>query len=72
MPFYDQALFKYRQINWQLKFCWLPQTCMLSGQRIWLKYAYCGTRLITGPGEPVVEKYWHSRLEHLIWVLKHD
>ena len=24
----------------EFKFAWLPQTCELSGKRIWLKYAY--------------------------------
>ena len=56
--------------NWQLKFAWLPHRCCLSDRFIWLKFAYRGRRFITGPGEPVIEDYWHTTTEHMIWLLK--
>jgi hypothetical protein len=59
-----------RVANWQLKFAWLPHCCCLSGRFIWLKFAYCGRKIISGPGEPVFEDYWHTTAEHLIWLLK--
>jgi hypothetical protein len=59
-----------RVSNWQLKFAWLPHRCSLSNQFIWLKFAYCGRKIISGPGEPVFEDYWHTTAEHIIWLLK--
>jgi hypothetical protein len=59
-----------RVANWQLKFAWLPHRCSLSGRFIWLKFAYCGRKIISGPGEPVIEDYWHTTTEHMIWLLK--
>lgn len=55
---------------WQLKICWLPKTCYLSGRLLWGQRAYHGERWITGPGEPVVEHYWIERDEFLLWKLK--
>lgn len=62
-PFYD------RMIGSELKFAWLPQTCHLSGKRIWLKRGYLLIRMITGPGDPIFEYRWHDKHEHLIWKL---
>lgn len=62
----------YWGLDWNLKFAWLPHACILTGKIIWLKYGYYGTRLLTGPGEPIMLEFWHSKNEHLIWTLKHD
>lgn len=62
--FYD------RMIDTELKFAWLPQKCNISGKRIWLKYGYRMTRIITGPGEPLFVYRWHDKVEHIIWKLK--
>jgi hypothetical protein len=56
--------------HWQLKFAVIPHRCAVSGHRIWLEHAYCGTRVITGPGTPVVERYWLTPAEFVIWRLK--
>ena len=63
-PFYD------RTIGTELKFAWLPQTCDISGKRIWLKFGYRLTRMILGPGDTIVEYRWHNKHEHIIWKLK--
>lgn len=57
--------------GWQLKFALLPKTCDITGKKIWFEYAYKGTAMYTGPGEPIFEHRWHDRAEHLIWRLKH-
>lgn len=62
--FYDKSL------GAQLKFAWLPQTCNITGKRIWLKFGYRLTAMWTGPGEPIYEHKWHDKLEHIIWKLK--
>jgi hypothetical protein len=59
-----------RAQNWRLTLCILPRTCFLSGRKLWGKQCYKGTRIITGPGDPVVEDYWIDRNEFLIWNLK--
>ena len=56
---------------WELKLCWLPKKCFLSGQGLWGRYAYKGARYIHGPGEPVEEVYWIDRNEFIMWRLKH-
>lgn len=62
--FYDKSL------GAELKFAWLPQTCNITGKRIWLKFGYRLTAMWTGPGEPIYEHKWHDKLEHIIWKLK--
>lgn len=69
---YEEYLEPYleRVHTWQLKFAIWPHRCAKTGNRIWLEHAYRGTRTITGPGEPVVEHFWMSRVEFVIWRLK--
>jgi hypothetical protein len=55
---------------WELCFAWRPHVCELSRKIIWLQTAYRGTRVITGPGTPVVERYWLTPAEFVIWRLK--
>jgi hypothetical protein len=61
-----------RAAYWALKFCWWPQTCFLTGKKLWGRYAYHGENWITGPGDPVVQYYWIERNEFLIWQIKKD
>ena len=62
--------FYERMIGTEYKFAWLPETCYLTGKRIWLKKAYRLTRIITGPGESIFEYRWHDKNAHIIWQLK--
>jgi hypothetical protein len=62
-PFFDKAF-------WKLKFVWFPKRCSNSGKLIWLKNAYKGTRMITGPGEPVFEYRWYEKHEYLLLKIK--
>lgn len=55
---WDDELFKRRCIGWELKLSIWPRRCHYTNKRIWLKTAYLGTALITGPGEPVFEYRW--------------
>lgn len=58
-----------RVTDWKYKLCWRPQTCFLTGKQLWGSRAYHGTRIITGPGEPVIDDYWVEKNEFLIWRL---
>jgi hypothetical protein len=66
---YD-SFYSKTMIGTELKFAWLPKTCYLTGNRIWLKKAYRMTRIITGPGESILEYRWHDKNTHIIWLLK--
>jgi hypothetical protein len=57
-------------IGAEYKFAWLPVTCYITGKRIWLKKAYRLTRIITGPGDSIIEYRWHDKNAHIIWELK--
>jgi len=61
-----------RIFDWHLHFCWLPSKCFLTNKNIWLKKCYKGTRMITGPGEPVFIDYYIDKFEFLIWQLKRN
>ena len=69
--FYDDALLGhfYWKADWKEQFAWWPQRCTKSGRRIWLEQAYRGTAVYTGPGEPAYEHHWHTKEEHLLWLL---
>lgn len=56
--------------NWELKFALVPHRCCKSQRLMWLTYAYKGTRIITGPGTPVIETFWMNKEDFIIWRLK--
>jgi hypothetical protein len=59
-PLFSQREF-FRKAHWQLRFVLWPRQCYLSDKRIWLKQAYRGTVVITGPGDPVYEYRWLTK-----------
>jgi hypothetical protein len=59
-----------RATGWKLVLCWTPKTCFLSGKRLWGTQCYKGTRVLTGPGDPIIEDYYIDKTEFLIWNLK--
>ena len=61
-----------RAQTWDIKLCLWPRKCFLTGKRLWMKYAYKGTRIITGPGDPVVYEYWVERSEFIFWNLRRE
>jgi hypothetical protein len=69
---YQEYLEPYLQRvqTWQLKFAMWPRRCAKTNQWIWFETAYRGTRIITGPGSSIVEYFWMSRTEFVIWRLK--
>ena len=62
--------YRNKYLGADLKFVWFPETCDLSGKRIWLKKGYRMTRIITGPGESIFEYRWHDKNTHIMWLLK--
>ncbi len=61
-----------RAVNWQLKYAFRPHHCHLTGKRLWFTWAYRGTYMISGPGEPIVDRIWVDRTEFLVWQLTRD
>ena len=58
-----------RARDWRLILCILPKTCHLTGKKLWGKRCYKGTRVITGPGDPVIEDYYIEKFEFMKWQL---
>ena len=59
----------YKRAQWRETFVLIPRRCDLSGRWIWGRHV-CGTRFITGPGDPVEIRIWNHRHEHTIYRLK--
>jgi hypothetical protein len=57
---------------WQLRFLWWPKRSAITGRWLWLRQVYIGTRMITGPGDPVFLFRYHEPEEHIIWRLKYN
>lgn len=62
--------FKRLCIGWQLKFCAWPRRCHYTGKILWLKYAYEGTAMLTGPGEALFYHRWVEKNEFLLQQIK--
>jgi hypothetical protein len=61
-PFDDRATFEY-------KTSLIPRRCYTTNRWVW-GLAVRGRRIITGPGEPVIEDRWYHRHEAIIMMLK--
>jgi hypothetical protein len=68
--FEDNDYFKRRCIGWQRKLSIWPRRCFYTGKLIWIRYAYKGTAMITGPGEPVFIDRWVHPREYLFLKIK--
>lgn len=66
----DWGLQKAR--GWKLKLCWRPNTCFLTGKQLWGKKAYHAIRVITGPGDHILEDYWIAKDAFIFWQLKRN
>jgi hypothetical protein len=63
--FYEPDSSFLSRAQWQLKLSLLPRRCRVSKKTIWLKYAYRGIAVWTGPGDSVEEIRWVSKEEFL-------
>lgn len=54
----------------ELKVSYFPRKCYFSKKLLFMTQAYKLTRIITGPGEPVVEDRWLSKEEFIVQKLK--
>jgi hypothetical protein len=61
--FNERATFEYKYSVW-------PRRCYNSGRWLWLTTAMRGRRIITGPGEPIIEDRWYDSNEGLIMMIK--
>lgn len=57
-----------QETKWSQRFAWWPHKSDYSGQRIWLRKYWYGTRLVWGPaGEPPVRiEHWLTDEEY-VW-----
>lgn len=63
--FYSEEKIFLSQARWQLKRSLWPRRCQVSGRSIWLRLAYRGIAVWTGPDDSVREVKWLSRQEFL-------
>jgi hypothetical protein len=47
-----------------------PRACYKSHRLLWFRLAYRARRIITGPGESIVEDRWYDQKEFVILKLK--
>ncbi len=64
---WENDFFKRRCIGWQKRFTLIPRRCYYTGKYLWLKKAWYGTAMVTGPGEPVFEHRW-CELEQFLFL----
>lgn len=75
-PFYrndradDWEYFDKHSIGTKYKFVFWPKQCHISKKVLWLEFAYRKTAMYTGPGDPIFEHRWYSKLEYIIERLK--
>lgn len=62
--------FKRRCLGWKLTRCFLPHRCYYTGKYLWLKQAYKGTAMVTGPGAPEFEDRWCDKDSYLLLKIK--
>ena len=62
--------FKRRCIGWEKVFCILPRRCNYTGKYLWLKYAYKGTSMLTGPGDPLFSYRWCESKSYMFLKIK--
>lgn len=69
---YDHELDQmfYKKAVWYLQFAWVPKRCGITYRLIWLKWAYKGTAMWTGPGSPIFEYRWIAKEQFLFARLK--
>ena len=65
IPMRDNNEFFYSGAYWNRTFAIWPRLCDQSGKRIWMEWCFKGTRMITGPGEPVFQYRWVNSKEYL-------
>lgn len=69
IPFMDDS-FKRLCVGWERKISFLPRKCFYTNKSIWLKSAYRGTAILTGPGDSLFEYRWVDSKEYLFLKIK--
>lgn len=60
----------YHNAKWDLKFAWLPHRCAVTGQEIWFKRAYRGSRKFRVDNDFMFDRRWIERNTWIIEKLK--
>ena len=68
---HEHMSYYYKIATWQSKRPLLPRRCNLTGRILWWRHAMVGTRIITGPGSPITEKYWVDPNELMLHKIKY-
>jgi hypothetical protein len=70
IPFMDNDGFIRRCIGWEKRISILPRKCFYSNKSIWMKRAYMGTSILTGPGDTLFEYRWVDSKAYLFLKIK--
>ena len=65
----DESYFM-RRASMQLLWSFWPRRCYVSKKWLCFCLAYRARRIITGPGEPVIQDRWYSQAEGLMQLIK--
>ena len=65
----DESYF-LRRATMSLQWSWAPRRCFVSKKWLFFCLAYRATRIITGPGESVIEDRWYSKPEGIMQLIK--
>jgi hypothetical protein len=70
IPLMNDDGFIRRCVGWEL--CWslLPRKCFYTNRSLWLKRAYMGTSILTGPGDPIFDYRWVDQKEYIFLKIK--
>lgn len=61
----------YKWATWKMSRPLFPRLCNLTGRLLWIKPAMLGTRIITGPGDSILEHYWVDSEAFMMHKLKY-
>ena len=68
---YEHQSYYLRKATWTIARPLWPRFDALTGRLLWLTSAMKGVRIITGPGEPIVETMWIDSQEFLIYKIRY-
>ena len=70
IPFMDDDGFIRRCVGWELQWSLLPRKCFYTKKSLWLKRAYMGISILTGPGDPIFDYRWVDQKEYIFLKIK--
>lgn len=61
LTYWEMCIPYLSHCEWSEKVALWPRKCLATNKSLWLKKAMVGKRVLTGPGEPIIEYHWLSK-----------